>query len=126
MSSVRTRNVSTITPTAIAIANVRNGAIGTRASIANDPGKLGTGVVTMVVNGTLRVFAIAGDAVNSVRTTKYDGKSWGPWQTIVGTPATRGFLAANGCGDGAHAAIVWTEGTSAPYRIVGLDVSSTF
>ncbi|HEX7663895.1 MAG TPA: hypothetical protein VF407_05280, partial [Polyangiaceae bacterium] len=86
-----------------------NGSWAKGASIANDPGKLGTGVVTMVVNGTLRVFAIAGDAVNSVRTTKYDGKSWGPWQTIVGTPATRGFLAANGCGDGAHAAIVWTE-----------------
>lgn len=95
-------------------------------TVPKDPGKRGSGVVTMTDGESLLVFAIGADASNPVRLVKFDGTSWGRWQTLVGTPATRSYLSANGCGQGGKGGVVWTEGAAVPYRVAGLDVTSLF
>ncbi|MEO8798953.1 MAG: hypothetical protein ABI551_13780 [Polyangiaceae bacterium] len=95
-------------------------------SIPSDQGKRGSGVVTMTDGKSLLVFAIGADASNPIRVTKFDGTSWSPWRTLVGTPATRSYLSANGCGQGGKAGLIWTEGAAVPYRVVGLEVATLF
>ena len=95
-------------------------------AIPNDAGAYGTGIVLLTNGPKTSLFAIGSDVQSRVRRTTWDGSSWSPWTTVVGSAAKRAFLSGSGCGSKAHAAITWTEGGAAPYRVVGADVSAMF
>jgi hypothetical protein len=96
------------------------------AAMPKDPGKKDSGVVLASDGKSLIAFAIASDAANSIRASRLSGGVWSAWTTIVSSGATRSYLSASACGTSAHAGVMWTEGASAPYRIMGIDVSSMF
>lgn len=96
------------------------------APIPNDSGKNGSGLVLASDGTSLIAFTIASDAANSIRSTKLTGGVWSPWTTVVSSSATRNYLSASACGTTAHAGVIWTEGSAAPYSIMGVDVSGMF
>jgi hypothetical protein len=94
------------------------------ATIPSDLGVYGTGIVLLTSGSKLLLFALGADGATRVRATAWNGSTWSPWFTVVSAAAKRAFLSGSGCGSKTHAAITWTEGNAAPYRIVGADVSS--
>lgn len=92
-------------------------------TVPRDPGTKGTGLV-LLTNGTrMLLVAIASDAANTVRASRWDGNAWSAWFSLAASAQKRKFLSGTGCASRAHAAITWTEGAAAPYRVVGLDVT---
>jgi hypothetical protein len=96
------------------------------ATIPNDAGKQGSGVVLLTNGTTMLLFAIASDAANSIRFTRFDNNAWSPWSTLVSTSATRNYLSGSGARPSTRGGIVWTEGAAAPYKAVGVAIDSLF
>jgi len=105
--------------------NASDGTWSAGGAITPDPGKYGSGVVLFSDGKQLLMLTIANDPSNSIRSTKWNGTAWSAWRTVVGSSATRAYLSGTGC-NSTRAGVVWTEGSSAPYRAVGMEVSSLF
>ena len=93
--------------------------------LANDPGRSGTGVVTLTNGTSVLVFAIASDF--AIHFARWSAGVWSPWAVAVPAPAsnTRWSLTGTGCEDTSHAVLLWTEGDAA-YELVALDVANLF
>jgi hypothetical protein len=83
----------------------------------------GQGVVVLASGTNVAIVTIAGDTANSIRMTVWNnGASFGPWTTLEGTTASRGWV--SGWSGAKNDAVIWTEadGTGS-YRIMGRLVS---
>jgi len=83
----------------------------------------GQGAVLLASGTNAAIVTIAGDLANTVRMTVWNnGTSWGPWTTLEGTTASRGWV--SGWSGAKNDAVVWTEGDgSGGYRIMGRALS---
>jgi hypothetical protein len=62
-------------------------------SMPSEVGKAGSGLFLTAYGQGLALFAIQGDAANTIRYTLWNGVAWSPWATLVGAPATRYYIA---------------------------------
>jgi hypothetical protein len=93
------------------------------STIPSESGPQDSGIV-LLTNGTkLLLFAI--DAQGAIRYATYAG-SWSAWQTLFAPTAKRAFLSGSGCVAQGTAAITWTEGAAAPYKVMGAEVTKLF
>lgn len=82
----------------------------------------GQGVVVLASGANAAIVTIASDLANTVRMITWTGTAWGPWTTLEGTTASRGWV--SGWSGATNNAVIWTEGDgSGGYRIMGHVVS---
>ena len=83
----------------------------------------GQGVVVLASGTDVAIVTIAGDTANTVRMIVWNnGATWGPWTTLEGTTASRGWV--SGWSGATTNAVVWTEGDgTGRYQIMGRAVS---
>jgi len=83
----------------------------------------GQGAVVLASGTNVAIVTIASDTANTVRMIVWNnGASFGPWTTLEGTTAARGWV--SGWSGAKNNAVVWTEGDGGGgYRIMGRLVS---
>jgi hypothetical protein len=82
----------------------------------------GQGVVVLASGTNAAIVTIASDTANTVRMIVWTGMAWGPWTTLEGSTASRGWV--SGWSGAKTNAVVWTEGDgSGGHRIMGRVVS---
>ena len=98
------------------------------ASLPNDEGALGTGVVLLTNGTSLLAAAISDDTVGHVRYTTFSNGTWAAWADVPGQmfAAQRAWLSGSGCQIPAHPVLLWTEGATPPYTLKAMPVSALF
>ena len=74
-------------------------------AIAAEPGATGSGIVAATDGANVSVYAIASDS--AIRTTRWNGSTWGAWSTILPGGTPRLYLSKAELGG--QVALVWTQ-----------------
>jgi hypothetical protein len=98
-----------------------------QASLPDDVGSVGSGVVLLTNGASLLAATIAGDGSDAIRYATWNGSTWSAWAPLEGADAgtaRRVFLSGTGCADPKHPVLTWTEGMFAPYEVVAFPVGA--